>query len=244
MCTVSFVPVKDKIFITSNRDEKNWRQPAKSPELYNLKEQDVLSPKDGNAGGSWIALCRNGNVGVLLNGAFEKHVSQKEYLKSRGIVFLEIMDSERPLNRFLKMSLEGIEPFTLILWQKNNLYECRWDANSRKHCQSLPAYRPYIWSSSTLYDSEVRKKRELWFAKWLNKTPTPHQEEVLNFHRFAGDGDEQNDLFMNRDGNVFTVSITGICIDAESGSMVYNDLQSGTITEHTIEFANTMKLVS
>lgn len=238
MCTVSFIPVNDKVFITSNRDEKHWRLPAQPPMNYEFNNCEMIFPRDGDAGGTWISLCNNGNAGVLLNGAFTRHERKESYAKSRGLVFLEIMDHTRPLHTFLKTSLVGIEPFTLILWQQNNLYECRWDADEMKHCIPLKNYRPYIWSSSTLYNDEVRKKRELWFAKWLNQHPTPAKEEILEFHHFAGDGDQKNDLFMNREGKVFTVSITNIELDAEYGVMNYTDVVSKQKSEAEFIFSN------
>jgi hypothetical protein len=236
MCTVSFIPVKDKVFLTSNRDEKAWRKPAALPAFYAASNCDMLFPRDGSKGGSWISLCNNGNAGILLNGAFEKHESMPPYAKSRGLVFLDIMDADNPLKKFLKQSLAGIEPFTLVLWQQNNLYECHWDAFERKHCKPLKAYRPYIWSSATLYDEETRKKREYWFAKWLNKNNYPRQKEILDFHHFAGDGDINNDLFMNRDGKVFTVSITSMEITEERGSLTYLDTVSQESSTHQLGF--------
>lgn len=238
MCTVSFIPVKNKVFITSNRDEKHWRLPAQPPMNYSFKNCEMIFPKDGEAGGTWISLCNNGNTGILLNGAFTMHERKKNYAKSRGLVFLDIMDNARPLHAFLKNSLLGIEPFTLILWQQNNLYECRWDANERKHCLPLKNFRPYIWSSSTLYDDEIRKKRELWFAKWLNQYPAPTKDEILKFHHFAGDGDKKNDLSMNRDGKVFTVSITNIEFNAQGGIMNYTDVISKHKAEAAFAFSN------
>lgn len=238
MCTVSFIPVKDRVFITSNRDEKHWRLPAKAPMQYAFSNCGMIFPRDGDAGGTWISLCDNGNAGVLLNGAFQRHERKEKYDRSRGLVFLEIMDNTRPLYAFLKNSLKGIEPFTLILWQQNSLYECRWDATERKHCRNLPVYRPYLWSSSTLYDNEVRMKREVWFAKWLNQHPLPTQEEILKFHRFAGDGDHATNLLMNRNGKVFTVSMTGIELGTEKGSMVYNDVVSESWSKTELAFSH------
>ncbi|MEJ0104483.1 MAG: hypothetical protein WDO19_18800 [Bacteroidota bacterium] len=44
------------------------------------------------------------------------------------------------------------------------------------------------------------------------------------FHQFTGDGDNHNDLAMNRDGKVFTVSITGVEIADQKAMMTYLDL--------------------
>jgi len=242
MCTVSFLPVKGKVFITSNRDEKVWRLPAQAPELYSFGRCELVFPKDDDAGGTWIMLCSNGNAGVLLNGAFERHQRKASYRKSRGLVFLEIMDSQRPLHTFAKKPLRGIEPFTLVLWQENNLYECRLDEGEKKHIKALKNYRPYIWSSATLYDEEVRKKRETWFLQWLNAHPAPTQREVLRFHRFAGDGDKGNNLLMNRNGKVLTVSITSIEISEERGSLSYTDVLTRETTHHQLHFSDNLML--
>jgi len=240
MCTVSFIPLKEKVFITSNRDEKAWRLPAQAPKQKYLSNCEMIFPTDSDAGGSWISLCENGNAGVLLNGAYSKHERKENYRKSRGLIFLEIMDNKRPLHHFVKKPLEGIEAFTLIIWQEKSLYECRHDADGKKYVKNLPAYRPYIWSSATLYDEEVRKRREQWFLKWLNNHPTPSQQDILNFHRFAGDGDKKNDLFMNRDGKVFTVSITSIRLDGKKSAMYYTDLIKPKSVEHHLHFSHSL----
>ena len=135
------------------------------------------------------------------------------------------------------MSLVKIEPFTLVLFDNNNLYECRWDG-SKKHCRQLPKYRSYIWSSVTLYDDETIQKREQWFAKWLNTHLHPTQEEILRFHHFAGEGDSGNDICMNRDNKMLTVSITGMELGMDSGTIWYNDLKTDKRYKEKLVFAN------
>lgn len=239
MCTVTFIPVKDKIYITSNRDEKFSRARALPPAIYRVNDATLLFPKDANAGGSWIAMNENGNVAVLLNGAFVKHISQPPYKNSRGIIFLEIISSAMPARYFSRANLEGIEPFTVIILESGNLYECRWDGTD-KHCSQLKKYRHHIWSSATLYDEEVVKKREQWFAEFLNKNPNPTQEDILHFHQFTGDGDLHNDLKMNRDGFMTTVSVTGMCIEERAGIMKYTDLKDNTCYQKEISFITSL----
>jgi uncharacterized protein with NRDE domain len=237
MCTVSFIPVNGKIYLTSNRDEQAGRRPALQPKAFSAPTGDMVFPKDPDAGGTWITLCSNGNAGVLLNGAFETHRRKPVYTKSRGLVLLEIMDGEAPVQNFLRIPLAGVEPFTLILWQKGELYECRWDEHDHKHCQPLPADRAYIWSSSTLYDEGVRNKREGWFRRWLQQQEAVSQTDILGFHRFGGEGDERNDLFMNRDGQVYTVSITSLELADNSGRMHYTDVRNNQACLHDLPFA-------
>lgn len=223
MCTVSFIPAGDCFFITSNRDEKASRPRAIRPSLYEYNDSKLLFPKDAAGGGAWIAVKENGDAAVLLNGAFSPHTPEPPYRKSRGLVFLDILCSSRPSLAFTKMNLERIEPFTLVLFETGCLYEFRWNGVER-FCRQLPVNRPHIWSSATLYDGSVRKKREQWFAEFLNRTPRPTQQDILRFHRFTGDGNSHTDLLMNRDGVYETVSITSILLTGERAVLRYLDL--------------------
>ena len=225
MCTVSFIPVKDKVFLTSNRDEKHFRSAAIPPILYESGTGKLLYPKDGDAGGTWIALHENGNAIIFLNGGFARHIPQPPYKLSRGIILLELMGETSPVQHFLTMDLSGIEPFTAVIWDEIRLFECRWDG-SRKYSQEMDATKPHIWSSATLYDETVIDKRKGWFETWKTRHPAPGMEEILDFHQFTGDGDSHNDLMMNRDGQVYTVSITGLELRANDGLMKYIDLKN------------------
>ena len=85
MCTVTFIPTKEKYFITSNRDEKNIRKQGYCPcRILRSIKRKLIFPKDGDAGGTWIALHENGNAAVLLNGAFEKHISDAALSQKPG----------------------------------------------------------------------------------------------------------------------------------------------------------------
>ena len=237
MCTVTFIPANEKYFITANRDEKNTRRPAMAPALYEVRHKKLIFPKDGDAGGTWIAMQENGNAAVLLNGAFENHFPDPPYRKSRGIIFLDIIADDRSLRHFHEIDLNRIEPFTLVLFEKQNLYECQWDGKE-KHYHQLKTHRPYIWSSVTLYDKNAMKKRDQWFAAFLNANRHPAQKDILEFHQFAGDGDPANALLMERENMYSTMSITSMLLAADRGSMKYLDLKNNAFTEKEIEFRN------
>lgn len=226
MCTVTFIPVDDRVYITSNRDEHFTRKAALLPAVHQLESGRVVFPKDGNAGGTWIAMHNNGNAMVLLNGAFKRHEIGGTYRKSRGLVFLEIFDAISPVERFNNIHLGAIEPFTLVAWVKHTLWEMRWDG-AEKYILPVAATKPAIWCSATLYDDIIIEKRRQWFDNWLQENPYPNAEAIREFHEFAGDGDANNDLRMNRDGILKTVSITGMELSADNAVMHYKDLDSG-----------------
>jgi uncharacterized protein with NRDE domain len=223
MCTVTYIPSSKKIFITSNRDEKSWRFPAIPPQAYEFGSGKVYFPKDRNAGGTWIAVHENGNVIVLLNGGFEFHESTPPYRKSRGLILLDLVQHDSPFDFFRSINLEEIEPFTLVIWQDNELFECRWDGE-KKYAKQIDKSIAHIWSSATLYNAEITAKRKKWFDEWMKERNDFLQTDIMHFHQFTGDGDTHNDLAMNRDGKVFTVSITGIEISNHNAQITYLDL--------------------
>ena len=226
MCTVSFIPLKDRVFITTNRDERISRKKALPPSLIKHKEQLFIFPKDADAGGTWIVTKENGDSAVLLNGAFVNHIHQPPYLQSRGIILLDILAEDHPSGSFTKIDLSNIEPFTIVLMEEQLLYEFRWDG-AKRSLKQLPNELPQLWSSVTLYDDGAIKKREEWFKDFIEKNLTPTREDIFNFHQFTGDGNLKNDLLMHREGAHSTVSVTCIEAKKEITEMVYLDLIDG-----------------
>jgi len=203
------------------------------PELYDHNNIRLLYPKDAKANGTWIACTQSGNAAVLLNGAFEKHVSIPPYRKSRGLVLLDIIAQLSPRRYFIGMSLENIEPFTLVLLVSGNLFEARWDGE-KKYFIQLDSAKPYIWSSATLYSPAVAQQREQWFNEWLTATNNPTGDAVVNFHRFAGNGDAANSVLMNRADQLLTFSITCIELTDEFPAMRHFDVKNNTITRRSL----------
>lgn len=235
MCTVTFIPARGHCFITSSRDENAARAKALEPAVYERDGMKLLYPKDAAANGSWIALNENGAAAVLLNGAFVKHAPTKAYRKSRGLIFLDIIAQQQPEQYFAQIDLDNIEPFTLVLFRNGCLYEGRWDG-SKKYYKQLDENQQYIWSSATLYSPAIISSRRNWFTQWLTETDSPTQKDIFDFHCFAGDGDITNSVLMNRGGKMLTVSITGIELNSDKGSMHYFDVMRKESAYSTMEF--------
>lgn len=243
MCTVTFIPNGDHFYITSNRDEHTTRKPALAPARYHTGETEMLYPQDGTAKGSWITVKANGDAAVLLNGAFIKHTPAPPYRLSRGLIFLELTKASSPLNKFGNIVLNAIEPFTIILFENKQLYECRWDG-AEKHQKKLDATKPHIWSSCTLYDEHISQKRKNWFEDFLIQEQTLSQESIVRFHLFGGGDDLANNLVMNRNGKLSTVSITSIAINGKDAIMQYVDIERKTHYQDTIDLQPERKSVA
>jgi hypothetical protein len=216
MCVLTFVPINDFGYIlTNNRDENSVRPKAISPRKYKIGSSNIYFPKDAQAGGTWIAHNHKFTL-CLLNGAFEKHISTKNYTKSRGFVILEFFTTQKS-DYFSKESFLGVENFTLIFIENALKKICQivWDGNEL-HIKHLDWFLPQIWSSSTLYGAEVRQKRAELFNAFVAKNQKPSYEQMINFHRFADLGDIENNLTMQRADGTITQSISQI-YNSDSG---------------------------
>ena len=231
MCTVTLFPTPGfpKGFVlNSNMDEAVDRK-AFPPDVYLIEGVKMIFPKDSTAGGTWIGVSEHSRLICLLNGAFEAHKRKPSYRKSRGAVVTDLL-AEADIDTVLEhYFLKEIEPFTIILvdWKlKLRFIEFVWDGEIR-YITSLPL-KPHIWSSSPLYNKEMRQKRLEWFENLLEGEMS--SENILDFHHHGGEGSMETNLIMDR-GFVKTHSITQVENFSGNTRMLYEDLLSGKTTE-------------
>ncbi len=210
MCTLTFIPKKDNVIITSNRDEHISRGLANFPISKEIGKEHVYFPQDPKAGGTWLAASTEGRINVLLNGAFQKHKHTPPYRLSRGIVLLDAFKFSSLSDFRLVYDLQGIEPFTMVQFNLKfqTIEEIRWDGKT-KHYVTLDFKTPHIWSSATLYDEANRNQRKEWFSKWLDASFLS-KADMFKFHQFKGNGDTNNSINMSRGNGLQTVSISQI----------------------------------
>jgi len=235
MCTVSYVKTAAGVIITSNRDEHVLRS-AEFPQTHLLNAQPITFPKDPMAGGTWFALAHEtGRVVVLLNGAEHKHERASSYRKSRGLVLLDLISAEADVcSHWQLYDLHQIEPFTLVVYENNALYQLRWDGNS-KSIKSLDTSISYIWSSATLYSPEVRAQRQSWFAEFLDQNTTRTPADMMRFHASSPTSDKQSNLVMERTPELKTISITQTLVGTENIVLHHSDLLSQQSETYTFD---------
>jgi hypothetical protein len=211
MCTVTLIPHLNKengFILTSNRDEAAERE-ALPPDFYSEHGVRMLYPKDKLAGGTWIGLSERKRLICLLNGEFKPHVREDSYRLSRGVVVKDLLEAISIDEVVEKYTFNNIEPFTIVVvdWNtKLRFLELVWDGKI-KHYKELDL-KSHIWSSSPLYSSEMKKRREEWFQEF-QQNRTIAAETLWNFHISAGVGDPEIDVIMDR-GFVKTQNITQI----------------------------------
>lgn len=234
MCTVTFVPQSDSSFVlTSNRDEAPNRNTL-PPRVYVVDGVQVLFPKDELAGGTWIGASDRKRIICLMNGGFQSHERKASYRMSRGVIVTDLLSSEDAAAAIASYDFSDIEPFTIVMvdWSEGvRLFEMVWDGTDA-HLTEKPI-GPHIWSSSLLYSSEIKRKRELWFSEFLKKQKQPSEKELLQFHKNAGEGNSEIDLIMDR-SFVKTKSISQFLKNDTDICFRYEDLQSQQITMESL----------
>jgi len=230
MCTVSFVYRGNTDFILiSNRDEAVNRKTV-PPKRYENKDISLVYPKDEVAGGTWIGASSKNRMLCLLNGAFVKHNRKSSYKKSRGIIVKELLGVGDVFAEIQEYDFNDIEPFTLLIVDWNSglkLIELIWDGTNAQ-ITDLPL-ESKIWSSSTLYNSEMKTFRQQWFKEYLNQNGSS-SEELLYFHEHYGVGDPMLDLKIDR-GLLKTVSITMFEKNENDIQIIYKDLLHDNISK-------------
>lgn len=233
MCTVTFIPVSNGVIFTSNRDEHFNRGIALYPEIYQANKRKIIYPKDIKAGGTWFISNENGDIGVLLNGAFERHLPKPPYRKSRGLMLLDVFDAELPYEKLCHYDFSGIENFTLILWQQGLLKEIKWDGiklKERKHNPGLP----HIWSSVTLYSEKMIAERHGWFSSWIYSIRKITQKDVFDFHFNTQNQNKEYGLRISRINKISTTSITSLWLHGQRANLRHYDLVQDI--ESTLEY--------
>lgn len=224
MCTVIFIPENNKKVFVSLRDESPVRPKAILPKIYNTLNMNYLAPKDALAGGTWIGVNEFRNVIILLNGAFENHQKNEKYILSRGIIVNQLLASSLPVIDWNLLEMNNIEPFTLVIWSENKLFQLVWDGE-KKFRYLLDESIPHIFSSSTLYNSAAKIEREEKFNKWMVKHPRISKTSVLHF--FETFKEKQNGFLMNRNELVKTLSYSFLELsDGKKATFNYYDFST------------------
>lgn len=224
MCTVSYFSTKEKVIITSNRDENIFRPLAKHPTWYVYNQLKLCYPEDPLKGGSWFIINEFGTVFVLLNGGHSRHISMPPYRVSRGLVLIEIAASSNWQTHWDYINLFGIEPFTIIVYKNHSLHKCIWDGNN-KYLSELDAFSPCIWSSSTLYNPEIIEIRKQWFTTFLNENSKLLDEKnLIDFHTMTKREDLENGLIIHRNNEMLTKNITQVVLEKSKFTLMHKDL--------------------
>jgi hypothetical protein len=224
MCTASWLHLSDGYHLFFNRDEKRSRLPAAPPDLLLHNNVRFLAPRDGNAGGTWIAANQRGVTACLLNGAnltgSEAGVGRT---KSRGAILLSCMASPSAATlvahianldltawpAFTVVALEPGRPAALLEWSGANLTQ-------------QTGFAPVMSVTSSSYDTAaVRSARHAEFLHLTGPSTMPPEEALRTFHRSHCPAPGPYSTCMHRD-DAETVSFSHITVTRSGVTFEYH----------------------
>ena len=234
MCTVSFVPNNEEYIFTFSRDENMNRTTPVFDAVKKLEHKNMYYAKDVKAGGSWFVVDDKGNLAMLFNGAFVKHAKAMHYSKSRGVILLELFANSDCLLAFMQYNFVKVEPFSVILFQKNKLYRLVWDGAATTTIE-LSKNVTHIFSSATLYSTTIAESRSNWLKDYMEKNTPINKDVIFNFHTSYNLTDIENGLVINRNNITCTLSISQAVISSHQTIVKHFDVVSGSVIENKIQ---------
>lgn len=219
MCVVTYFPAQNGFYFTSNRDEVNTRQ-TDYPKTYKHQQFEIIYPKDLQKGGSWFAIdVVHKKISCLLNAKGKQPNNENRI--SRGELPINFLINEKSLLH--EKTLKKIAPFTLICIEYTNkiiIQEYHWDGEKIKF-KYMNEKKPHLWCSNTLYSDEVKKRLTKKFKENLIKFK--RVKDIINFHKKMAHA-KGNNVFLKKDKELQTLSITSFQRTKKNGIISYSDL--------------------
>lgn len=236
MCTLTWMSDQAGCRIFFNRDEKRTRLPAIPPAVQDVKGVRVLTPVDGNAGGSWMAVNEYGIAIAILN-YYEADailpVNDQSH-ESRGLLVLDLAAC-KSLDE-VKSTVENTgsktyRPFILTAFDESGETALfKWDGVDMATGSLRDNFKPVTTSSvKTVEVLSARRKR---FLELVDKYDGQSDEMMREFQHSRDSLGGAYSVTMTRD-DAQTVSYNEVVIARDLVSFYY---QPREISVHDPEY--------
>jgi len=235
MCTVSWSDGPDGLHIFCNRDEQRAREAATPPAPGDRDGLHFLAPRDGRAGGTWIATNERGLAVCLLNHYPRPSPPPPANRVSRGELVLSLMgcpDVEHARALLQAGALAPYQPCIVLLFFRRpgeasaaQPERFAWDGSQVEH---TVIERMVPQTSSSFMTEAVIASRVGHFDTLMQTVPrptgqSPLPEDLLAYHRSHHPTKGAYSVCMHRP-DAHTVSFTHLQIGPEQATMDYTPL--------------------
>lgn len=220
VCTLTWVGREDGYEVFFSRDEQRSRAAGTPPAVTVVAGERALAPRDGAAGGTWIAVDEGGLTACVLNGfpAGELPEPPAEGYRSRGFLpglVLGTEGVEAAAGRVASTELTRYRPFLLALFDPGGGRALlRWSGVSLSRDDATLDEQPVI--SSSYFSERVRTARVAVFREGHGAP----RERHLAFHRSHEPERGPLSPCMHR-GDARTVSFTHVVVEPGVAWMRY-----------------------
>jgi hypothetical protein len=221
-----------RLRVVFSRDEQRTRLPGIPPEVVVRGDRRVLMPRDGTAGGTWVAANDAGVVFALLNlnagraRAPGGPATTVAPLRTRGAVITDLVDANtaaEALDRTFAIDPGAFLPFRVLACDRQGSWmeTVSTGITIRRSLQPLDA--PLMRTSSGLGDEVVIAARRRLFHRTLGRAGVTSAAAQDGFHRHQWAGAGELSVLMSRP-DARTVSITTVEVWDTGVRMLYHEL--------------------
>ena len=242
MCTLSWRPLPREegkgYLLLFNRDEQKSREAAEPPRRLRSGDVEVLAPRDGRAGGTWVLATRCGfSVAILNHSDAAPSAPALENPSSRGRLVLSL-GACRDLGAFRaqvpQRCAEGAYPPFLLFGIGPSAAVSLWRWDGRELGEIEPPANRFLTTSSYRSAEVIRYRQALRDALGAD----PGAEGLRGLH-LQHDPERAALSIRMRRADTQTVSYSEIRVDPTEVRFRYrpetiDDLRVGTTTELTL----------
>lgn len=188
MCTVSWLHAPDGYQLLCNRDERHARKPASAPFVQHRRGVRLISPADGDHGGSWIAVNEFGLTFCLLNrygcGTCCGEAKADCGYRSRGLLLMDLVECQSLAE--VRTTINGLDlgefpPFIIVvLAPAQPALLCHW--TSRDILVECDGDNAMPLTSSSLDQRGVETCRKRLFETLLTERGHLDVQLLFEFH--------------------------------------------------------------
>lgn len=210
-----------------NRDERHARSDASPPRAARVGDVNVISPRDPDGGGTWLAASSAGLVFAVLNETeCPSPPSGAPGILSRGLV-IPALAACRSLaeaaDRVTRLPGHRYRPFRLLVVSDRGLLEA-WAHGGPVSVSYTPATPRLFRTSSSLAPARTRRLREALFDRMVPAASLAAQDA---FHRHRWPGAAASSVLMSRP-DARTVSVTIVDVFARVIRVAYRRCPAGS----------------
>lgn len=206
-----------------NRDELRTRKIAEGPEIQCLDDVQVIAPRDGDFGGSWISVNEYGLSLALLNRYEDAFQGNEQAIRSRGLLLMDLapVSNLAALRSMVReMSFACYRPFTLLaLTPGHPATIMTWNGLECSLIENGDAEMPLVSSSYNTRD--VIAARQLQYRNLFGTGQTADEDLLLDYHRSHHPQAGPYSTCMHRE-DAATVSFSRIEVSQDSIRFAYH----------------------
>ena len=215
MCTVTVLHRQHILYISMNRDEKRTREVELPPSQW--ATGDLIAPRDGMAGGTWMGVTPRGHWACMLNSYVP--YTPPETPPSRGEIIPMLLAGDDPHAALMALDCACYRPFRILLGTHEAWTLFHWNGAALVQ-EAQSDGRDFMISSSSWNIDAVLEARNAAFATWQAQGSLFDEAGIATIHRWQEVGRERESILMARP-ETHTTSLTQIVLGTDAQPLMH-----------------------